>query len=512
MLDATPLLRLYARRRVNQLAAQDPARTQEETLLSLLKAASGTTFGIDHGFSKISSVEEFQQRVRLRRYEDFWNEYFKQNFPHLHDCTWPGLIPYFPVSSGTSAGPTKYLPYSKQMMDSNTKAGLDLLAFHVHNNPQSRLFAGKSFVLGGTTDLVEQAPGIFSGDLSGIAVKTLPWWARMRYFPPQTMALIKDWEEKIDTMARASLKEDIRSISGVPNWLLIFFDKLRELRPDVSGRLGQIYPNLEMLVHGGVNFAPYYKQFKTLLEGSKAELREVYPASEGFIAVADRGYGDGLRLNLDHGIFYEFIPLEELDSPAPTRHWVKNIEVGINYAVVMSTCAGLWSYIIGDTVKFIDRNPARVLITGRISYFLSAFGEHLLGEEIEAAVSKAAEETRCTVTDYSVGPLYPANSSELGGHLFVIEVADAASCDSDARTRFVESVDQYLRRANEDYEAHRANNFGINLPKVAVVKPGTFAAWMKARGKLGGQNKVPRIINDSELFQNLQDFAARHAA
>lgn len=510
MFDATPLLRMYARRRINQLAAQDPVRAQEQTLRSLIQQARGTRFGKDHHFEKINNVQEFQSRVRLRRYEDFWNEYFKETFPRIENCAWPGLIRYFPVSSGTSAGPTKYLPYSNEMMSSNTKAGMDLLAYHVHNNPASKIFAGKSFVLGGTTDLVEQAPGIFSGDLSGIAVKTLPWWARLRYFPSQKMALIKDWEEKIDTMARASLSEDIRSISGVPNWLLIYFDKLRELCPQAEGKLSKVYPNLELLVHGGVNFSPYRKQFQSLLHGSRAEMREVYPASEGFIAVADRGYGEGLRMGLDHGIFYEFVPLEEINSPAPTRHWIKNIELDVNYAVVMTTCAGLWSYIIGDTIKFVDRNPARLLITGRISYYLSAFGEHLLGEEIEAAVSKAAEAGQCTVTDYSVGALYPQSSSELGGHLFVVELAEGTRLDAAGETRFVEMLDQYLRRANEDYEAHRANNFGIHMPKLAVVKPGTFAAWMKIRGKLGGQNKVPRIINDVELFRNLQNFARQH--
>ncbi|MBN8548255.1 MAG: GH3 auxin-responsive promoter family protein [Deltaproteobacteria bacterium] len=510
MLDATPFLRLYARRRSQQLASQDPAATQERTLLELLKKARDTRFGKDHSFDSISSVAEFQKKVRLRRYEDFWNEYFKASFPRLENCTWPGLIRYFPVSSGTSAGPTKFLPYSKEMQDSNTKAGLDLLTHHVLNRPHSKVFAGNSFVLGGTTELVEQAPGIWSGDLSGIAVKTLPWWARLRYFPPQQMALIKDWEEKIDTFARASLKTDIRMISGVPNWLLIYFDKLRELCPQADGKISNIYPHLEMLVHGGVNFAPYVRQFTSLLEGSNAEMREVYPASEGFIAVADRGYGDGLRMQLDSGIFYEFIPLEEINSPQPTRHWIKNIELGVNYALVMTTCAGLWSYIIGDTVKFVDRNPARLLITGRISYYLSAFGEHLLGEEIESAISKAAEAANSTITDYSVGAVYPQSTAELGGHLYIVEFAEGQAPKTTAHETFITTLDQQLRRANEDYEAHRANNFGLSGPKLAVVKPGTFAAWMKARGKLGGQNKVPRIISDAELFDNLQRFAAEH--
>ena len=330
MFDTTPFLRLYARRRIEQLRTQSASVAQEGALLKLVRAAANTKFGKDHDFAGIKGVKDFQARVKPRKYEAFWNEYFKPVFPRLENCTWPGLISYFAVSSGTSAGPTKYIPYTDEMRKSNTKAGLDLLTHHVHNRPRSKIFAGKSFVLGGSTDLVEQVPGIYSGDLSGIAVKTLPWWARMRYFPPQDLALLKDWEQKVEILGRESLKQEIRMISGVPSWLLIFCERLKQLQPDSGGKLVSWYPDLELVVHGGVNFAPYQQQFKSLLEGSKAELREVYPASEGFIAVADRGYGEGLRMILDSGIFYEFIPVDELDSSAPTRHWIKDIECGVN--------------------------------------------------------------------------------------------------------------------------------------------------------------------------------------
>jgi hypothetical protein len=511
MFNATPLLRLYARRRIQQLATLDPARTQEKTLLKLLRAARTTRFGQDHKFDSIKSVSDFQQRVRLRRYEDFWNEYFKDVFPVLDNCTWPGRMPFYSVSSGTSSGPTKYLGYNNEMNRSNTKAGLDLLSFHLANSPRSKIFAGKSFVLGGSTDLSDLGQGIFCGDLSGLAVKTLPWWARMRYFPPPELALIKDWEKKVDTLARRSLQEDIRMISGVPSWMLIFVEKLKELRPESNGRLASIYPNLDLVVHGGVNFSPYRKQFQELLQGSSVDLREVYPASEGFIAVADRDYNEGLRLMLDNDIFFEFVPLEELHSSNPTRHWVHNIEIGVNYAVVMTTCAGLWSYVIGDTVKFVDRTPARLLISGRVSYFLSAFGEHLLGDEIEDALSYASESIQATVSDYSVGALYPQTSAELGGHLYVVEFSKFDYSEQ-SRAKFLQVVDDRLRKGNEDYDAHRSNGFGLNPPRLMVVKPGTFAAWMKSRGKLGGQNKVPRVVSNPELFLNLQSFARERQA
>jgi hypothetical protein len=364
-------------------------------------------------------------------------------------------------------------------------------------------------MLGGSTDLTELAAGVFSGDLSGIAVKTMPAWARLCYFPPTKLALLKNWEEKIDLLARQSLKQDIRMIGGVPSWLLIFTSKLAEIVPNFKARLVNAFPNLELLVHGGVNFNPYYNQFREILSGSHAELREVYPASEGFVALADRRYGEGLRLILDHGIFFEFVPLEELNLAQPTRHWIQNVEPGVNYAVILSTCAGLWSYILNDTVKFVDLKPPRLLITGRTSYYLSAFGEHLIAEEIEDAISSAAQALSAAVVDYSVGPIYPEKPGDLGGHLYIVEFSSGMP-QNGSLERFKEVLDQRLCKRNEDYEAHRAGGFGLKAPTILGVRPGTFAAWMKRRGKLGGQHKVPRIITDQKLFRDLIEFVQQY--
>ena len=506
MFDATPLLRLYARWRNERLRTSSAQDLQQQQLRWLVERARHTTFGKMYDFSSISTIEEYQKRVPLRKYEAFWEEFWKGPFPVLSDCTWPGTIRFFPVSSGTSSGTTKYIPCSDDMMRSNTKAGIDLLVHHVTNRPKSEILGGKSFMLGGSTDLTEPSPGIFFGDLSGIAVKTLPWWLKSRYFPPAELALIKNWEEKVDTLATLSLSEDIRMISGVPAWLLIFFDKLASLKPDSAGKLARIYENMELVVHGGVNFAPYVQRFKDVLEGSRAELREVYPASEGFIAIADRGYGDGLRMNLDHGIFYEFVPLEELDSSSPTRHWIGNVERDVNYAVVMTTCAGLWSYVIGDTVRFVDTDTPRVLVTGRTSYYLSAFGEHLIAEEVEDGVVTAAKEISAEIADFTVGPVFPERSGDLGGHIYLVEFLGEKP-GTEQLTRFVEALDKKLCQRNEDYESHRSGGFGLKAPQVVPVASGTFAAWMKKRGKLGGQNKVPRIITNREMLAELIDFA-----
>lgn len=509
MLNLTPCLRAYGWWRNRTLRSLVPADIQERTLLQLLQKASHTRFGKDHSFSAIRSVSDFQKAVPLRKYEDFWKEYWEPAFPVWQDCTWPGLIPYLPVSSGTSSGTTKYLPYTNEMAASNAKAGLDVLVHHVTNKPASQVLGGMNFMLGGSTELKQEAPGVMSGDLSGISVRELPWWIKPRYFPDEKLALLKDWEEKIHRLAEECLKRDIRTISGVPSWMLIFIDKLAELKPDVPRKLTSYFPNLDLIIHGGVNFTPYLNQFLELMEGSHAELREVYPASEGFIAVGDRGYGEGLRLMLDNDIFFEFVPVEELESETPTRHWVKDVEKDVNYAVVMTTCAGIWSYVIGDTVRFVDLDPPRLLITGRTSYSLSAFGEHLIAEEVEDAIHTALTAEGLEVSDYSVGAVYPENQGELGGHLYILEMTNAKP-DAGTVERLSTYIDKRLCERNEDYEAHRAEGYGLKAPQVRIVPEGFFAAWMKSRGKLGGQNKVPRLISKPELFDHLLGFLAEY--
>jgi hypothetical protein len=505
MLNATPILACFARHRIRKLRGQRPEETQATELLRLLRIAKDTRFGKAHGFANIGSVEDFQARVPLRRYEDFWTDYWKPDFPRIVNATWPGLIPYFAVTSGTSSGVTKYIPCTREMVLSNKRASLDLLSFHIQNRPESRLLGGRNFMLGGSTGLHRLAPNVFSGDLSGIAAATMPWWARLRYFPPRGLEEIPDWREKIERLAPLSLERDIRSISGTPSWLLMFFEKLAALRPGAERRLSAFYPNLELLVHGGVNFAPYRKLFATWLEGGRAETREAYAASEGFIAVADRGDGEGLRLTLDNGLFFEFVPLEELDDPQPTRHWIANVETGVNYAVVLSNCSGLWAYVVGDTVRFVDRQPPRVLVTGRVSYTLSAFGEHLIDEEIEESITAAADTIGAAVADYSVGALFPDVEGAHAGHLFIVEFAHETP-DPKRLAAFARALDTALSQTNEDYAAHRADDFGMAPPRVHAVPPGRFAKWMEARGQLGGQHKVPRIVNDQTLFRDLRDF------
>ena len=505
MLDATPLLRVYTRRRAAVLAAQNSIETQRAGLLRLIRRAGNTRFGREHGFDSIRDVSDFQHQVSLRRYEDFWRDYWQPVFPHLGNISWPGRIPYFALTSGTTSGKTKYIPVSPEMSASNRGAVLDLFTWHLEACGDSRLLGGRNFMLGGSTALEELAPGVSAGDLSGIAAREMPLWTRPWSFPPPRLALLADWEDKIDRLAHLSLAEDVRSLSGTPSWVLLFFERLAGLRPQRPTRIGSWYPRFELFIHGGVDFAPYRRRFETIFEGSRAEMREVYPASEGFIAVADRGYGEGLRMILDRGLFYEFVPVGEVGAPTPTRHWLATAEPGVDYALVLSSNAGLFGYVLGDTVRLISRQPPRVLVTGRLSCTLTAFGEHLIGEEIEQAIAHAAEEIGTSVTDYMVGPMFPDASEQRGGHRYVVEFA-VVPAGADALARFAAVLDASLSLQNADYRYHRAGDFGMKPPEVVMVPAGSFALWMRARRALGGQHKVPRVSGDGALLQDVETF------
>ena len=396
------------------------------------------------------------------------------------------------------------------MHRSNVRAGAELLTHHLANRPDSRLLAGRVFMLGGSTGLVRRAPGVQSGDLSGIAAAAMPGWARLRYFPPRDLESIADWEEKIGRFAERSLDAEIAAVAGTPSWLLIFFERLAEIAGGAS-RIADIWPGLEMLSHGGVAWAPYRDRFAELLEGSRAETREVYPASEGFFAVADRADGEGLRLLLDTGIFYEFIPGRPTrQRRTRTAAGSAMLEPGVNYALAVTTCAGLWRYLVGDTVTLVERDPPRVLVTGRTSYMLSAFGEHVIGVEVDRAVAEAARAIGATVTDFAAGSVFPKETGARGGHLYIVELGAQPGedgLDAARHERFAERLDATLCSLNDDYAAHRAGGYGMDAARVRILAPGGFAAWMKSRGKLGGQNKVPRIVNDPELWAALRDFA-----
>ncbi len=479
----------FSRFRTRRLAGLDPVETQHRVLLDLVATARNTRFGQDHEFRSIRSVDDFQNRVPIRTYENLWNDYLQAAYPRFDNLTWPGLIPYLALTSGTTQGATKYIPVSWPMIGSNQKAAKTMVAYHLAARPDSKVFHGKIFFLGGSTSLEQPAPGVRQGDLSGIAAEEAGELLRPYTFPPLDIALETDWDRKLDLLARRSVNERITLIGGVPSWLLTLFGRVLSLTGKTS--IAEVWPSLELVVHGGVKFDPYREAFDEVLGNPEIRLQETYPCSEGFIAFGDPETGL-LRLVFDHGLFYEFIPVDELESPRPTRHWLGNVETGVNYAIVVSTCAGLWSHLIGDTVRFESLDPPLMSFTGRTKYTLSAFGEHLISEEVEAAISRAATATGAAVGEWHVGPVF---HGALGHHLYVIEFRN----DPSDLAEFRQILDADLADRNADYQAHRAEGVGLPLPELIIARPGGFESWMRSKGKLGGQHKVPRMDNAGTL-------------
>lgn len=465
--DATGLLNLWLDRRLRALARQDARAAQERLLARLLARAAATRFGRAHGFAQLRGHADFRAAVPLRPYDAMWRDWWAADFPVLRDVSWPGLVPYFALSSGTGTGTTKRIPVTRAMVRANRNAALDVLAWHRAAHPASRPFAGPSFLLGGSTDLAELAPGVRAGDLSGIAAAEVPAPLRPWSFPPAPLALEPRWDRKLAALVVAA-PPGARVLTGTPSWLLVLLEAL------AARRGAPPLPALELLIHGGTAWGPYRDRIAPFLPPGCAT-REVFPASEGFFAIADRGDGEGMRVVADGAVFFEFIPLGELDSPAPTRHALWEVEPGQDYALAVSTAAGLWAYLVGDVVRFVSRDPPRLLMVGRTAWTLSTFGEHVTGEELARALEGFP------VTEWCVAA---ALEGARGRHVWLVEgTADAATLDA------------RLMAMNDDYRTHREGG-QMDPPEVVALRPGAFAAWMAAMGKQGGQHKVPRVLAD----------------
>ena len=494
-----------ARRRVAKLDALDVPAVQAATLRRLVRRAAGTAFGRGHGFASVRTAADFQRRVPLRDYDQFWATYWQAAYPHLAGTTWPDFVPYYALSSGTTTGATKYIPVTADMVRSNKKAALTTLALFRAAHPESRILTGKFFFLGGSTDLRRQPDGSLAGDLSGIAAKELQEVQRPFTFPPLELSLIPDWEVKLHRLAAASLAEPITAISGVPSWMLKVFDAVKQ----ISGKptLAEAWPHLRLVIHGGTLFDPYRAPFRAAVGDDRVKFCEVYPCSEGFVAAEDPRYPGLLRVVPDHGVFFEFVPVDELTSATPTRHTLADVVPGVHYAVVVTSCAGVWAYLLGDTVRFESRDPPLLKFTGRTKFFLSAFGEHLIQEEVDRAVARAAAACGVYTEDHHVGPVFPVDVSRPGYHLYLVEFRGPPPDPA----RFAAAIDAELGRANEDYAAHRAGDLTMLAPVVRPVPPGGFGEWMKSRGKFGGQNKVPRMDNTGALTRQLVAWLDAHS-
>ncbi len=490
---------------------------QEKTLLTLIRNASRTQFGLDHHFSSVRSVSEYQKSVPIRSYEDFFNDSFRpageaaakrlkifydpnQASPYLENVTWPGLVPFFALSSGTTSGKTKFIPLTRELIRSNRRAGIDTAVFHFLRNPKTGALSGKTFLLGGNLSLRSDWNGkVESGDLSGVLARELPFFCRSLYFPGKQIGSIADWEEKMDRAAEAGLKDNLTVLGGVPSWVLLFLETLNQKR-NFKGNIKSIWPNFELFIHGGISFEPYREQFRAWL-GPETYFEEVYPSSEAFIAIEDPRE-KALRLMVDYGTFYEFVPVEELSGKNPTRLTLTDIETDQNYAIVLTTNGGLWSYLLGDTVRFLSKEPLLLKVTGMTKYFLSAFGEHVIQEEIETALHRTCSEQKTTFIDYHAAPIFPSGESPVGRHQYLIEFVKSPT---DLK-QFVSAFDRCLQTLNEDYAAHRSGDYGMREPEIMGLPQGFFRLWMKKKGKLGAQHKVPRISGDRDLIDDMLGF------
>ena len=499
---AGSVLDWYGSRRRRQLEAiwRDPAGVQERVLRRLTAIARDTEFGLAHGFRSIRSVAEYQARVPVRDYAQL-RPWLARAAAGEESVAWPGRCRDWVKTSGTTAG-DKVIPVTPEAFVSHKKGGWDALlraASLAGGGP--RVMGGPMLFLGGSTVRRPLGEGTEVGDLSGLVASRLPWGFRGRYSPGPECAAIAGWEERLDAIAAVASTQDIRLLSGMPSWLVILFERIARHARSEGGRrlrsLGQLWPHLDVLIHGGVAFAPYADVFEEWL-GRRLARVEVYPASEGFVAVQTEAAG-GLTLMLDYGIFYEFVPVEDLGAETPRRHTVADVELGRPYAVVMSTPAGLWSYTLGDTIRFTGRDPLRLVITGRTRHYVNAFGENVIVEEVERALVRACRRTEAEVVEFTVAPRWPSAGEVRGGHEWLVEFRVPPTEPDD----FARILDEALATLNTDYRTKRSGSVGMVAPIVTALPAGTFHRWMRKVGRLGDQHKVARVTNDRTIANAL---------
>jgi len=485
-----------------ELFMKYPFDVQQEVFSKLIEQAMRTTWGIQYGFDSISTIEEYQLRVPISTYDDV-KPYINRLREGEQNLLWPTEIKWFAKSSGTTSDKSKFIPVSNEAMeDCHFRAGKDVIAFYTKQKPDSSVLKGKTLTLGGSAEVNNLSNQSYYGDLSAVLIENLPFWAQFIRTPTSEIALIPDFEEKLDKITRYTINENVTSIAGVPSWNLVL---LRAVL-DFTGKdnILEVWPNLEVFTHGGVSFTPYRETFKKLIPSDEMSYMETYNASEGFFGIQDDLERDDMLLMLDLGIFYEFIPLDQLDKPNPPIYTIGDVALGVNYAIVITTNGGLWRYMIGDTVVFTSLNPHRIKISGRTKSFINAFGEEVIMENAEKALMTACKETGAVIKEYTAGPLYMSDNSK-GSHEWMIEFENPPG----KLDHFTELLDKTLQSVNSDYEAKRYKNLTLTLPKVVSLQAGTFYKWMQKRGKLGGQNKIPRLANDRKYLDELSDILSR---
>lgn len=480
-----------------ELFMKYPIEVQMEWFRRLINHGKPTEWGRKYAYKSIKTIEQFAERVPISSYEDL-KPYIDRLRKGEQNILWPEEIKWFAKSSGTTAGKSKHIPVSSSALEEcHFKGGKDMLSLYVMNYPETEVFDGKGLVMGGSHNITEiPNESYYDGDLSAILIQNMPFWAQFMRTPDMSIALMGEWESKIEKMARQTMQEDVSSISGVPSWMLVLLKKVLEYSGKAN--ISEVWPNLEVFFHGGVSFGPYREQFKTLIPSPGMHYMETYNASEGFFGIQDQRNSSELLLMLDYGIFYEFLPLDEMGKENAKAIPLSEVETDKNYALIITTNAGLWRYKIGDTVKFTSLHPYRIQITGRTKNFINIAGEELIIENAEKALSIAAQKCHVIINEYTAGPRY-FDDSEKATHEWLIEFEEAP----DQIDFFTDALDNALKSLNSDYEAKRYRDMVLRPIIVKPVPKGTFYQWLKKKGKLGGQNKVPRLSNDRKLIEEL---------
>jgi len=487
------------KKRIHQieLFMKYPHEVQEEWFKKLISAAKYTEWGKKYHFKSINTFQDFQKRVPINTYDSL-KPYIDRSRKGEQNILWNTDIKLFAKSSGTTADKSKFIPVSQEALEEcHYKGGKDMLSIYCNNNPDTLLFDGRGLSMGGSHSIVEINNEIYyHGDLSALIVQNLPTWAEFIRVPKKSVALMGEWESKIEKIARSTINHNVTNILGVPSWTLLLIRRILE----ITGKndLFQVWPNLEVFFHGGVNFEPYRTQFEEVIPSSKMQYMDTYNASEGFFGLQDRTDSDELLLMLDYGVYYEFLPMDQLDVEHPITKLLHEVEKDVNYALVISTNAGLWRYLIGDTVEFTSLNPYRIRITGRTKNFINAVGEELIVDNAEKALSVACSKCNAVINEFTAAPVY-FNSDENACHEWLIEFEKSP----ENIEYFAETLDNALKSLNSDYEAKRYHNMILREPIVRPVPEQTFYNWLKSKNKLGGQYKVPRLSNNRKYVDEI---------
>ena len=474
----------------------NPIDTQQQVFNDLIGSAQFTEYGKKYRFEEINNIAEFQKNVPINDYETL-KPYIQRILEGTQNVLWPSPIKWFAKSSGTTSDKSKFIPVSKESLDNtHFRAGKDVLALYLRENPGSNLTNGKCLILGGSHQVNQLNAASFFGDLSAVTLQNMPFAGQLFRLPELSIALMTEWEEKIDRMAHSTINENVTYIAGVPTWTIVLIKRIFEITGKNS--LLDIWPNLELYIHGGVNFTPYRRQFEQLIPSPNMHYRETYNASEGFFAAQDRKDEEGMLLFLNHCIFYEFMPMEEYGKENPRTLTLKEVELDENYAIVVSTNGGLWRYLVGDTIQFTCLSPFRIKVTGRLKHFINAFGEELIVDNADNAIAIACAETGAVVADYSAAPVYMTGEDN-GAHEWIIEFEYLPV----PLEQFTNLLDKSLQAINSDYEAKRYKDMALRMPIVHRMPKDGFKQWLKDKGKLGGQHKVPRLSNERTYIEEM---------